>query len=81
MKHFIPQRVRAGQTAEVKMLSVQNITAAPIYYNKKLDQEHTDFRSVYAQYSCKNFWSLIEKIDINEIDTLGDNNKKHGMSL
>jgi hypothetical protein len=37
LKHFLPQRVRAGQTNEVKMLSVQNISAAPIYNNKEMD--------------------------------------------
>jgi hypothetical protein len=38
LKHFLPQRVRAGQTNEVKMLSVQNISATPIYNNKEMDQ-------------------------------------------
>ncbi len=38
LKHFLPQRVRAGQSNEVKMLSVQNISAPPIYKNKEMDQ-------------------------------------------
>ena len=38
LKHFLPQRVRAGQSNEVKMLSVQNISSPPIYKNKELDQ-------------------------------------------
>jgi hypothetical protein len=38
LKHFLPQRVRAGQSTDVKMLSLQNVSAAPIYNNKEMDQ-------------------------------------------
>lgn len=33
------------------------------------------------QYSCKNFWSIQEKIDDNEVDPIADGTKRHGMTL